>query len=257
MKKISNGVKLLVVANWKMNPNTLKEAKQLFNRVKTGIKNVKNVEVVICPPFPYILNLKSEILNLKFGAQDCFWQEKGAFTGEVSPAMLKDLEVEYVIVGHSERRRNLKETDEMVNKKLRAALMADLKPILCVGSEDRDQKKEFKKIKIQLERDLSEIKKSNLKNLIIAYEPAWAVSTTKGSTIATPKQVREGAFFIRKILTELFDKNSAKKIRIIYGGSVDSSNIQDFLKKAKMAGVLVGAASLKPNEFIRTIKAVN
>ena len=261
-------MKPLIVANWKCNPTTLKGAKLLFDLVKRGIKNVKNVEVVICPPFPFILNLKSEILgaqpkagrmrrvgcSLKLGAQDCFWEQSGAYTGEISPKMLKDLGCQYVIIGHSERRRNLKETDEMVNKKLKVALKAGLRAILCVGSTQREQEKEFKKIRIQVERALSGFKKSNLKNLIITYEPIWAISTTKGGKIATPREAREGADFIRKVLIKLFDKNSAQKIRIIYGGSVDSSNIRGFLKEAQMAGALVGAASLKPKEFVKTVK---
>jgi len=255
-------MKPLIIANWKCNPTSLKGAKLLFDSVKKELKKIKNVEVVICPPFVYLPVLGASAFakgygGLTFGSQDCFWEQKGAFTGEVSPAMLKDLGCEYVIIGHSERRRNLNETDEMINKKLKAVLDANLKPILCVGSEDREQKKEFKKIKIQLEKALSGIKKPNLKNPIITYEPVWAISTTRGGRIATPNQAKEGMIFIREILTKLFDKNSAKKIRIIYGGSVDSSNIRGFLKEAKMAGALVGAASLKPNEFVKTVKVAS
>jgi len=248
-------MKPLIVANWKMNPQTLVEAKRLFNLVWKGTKNVKNVEVVICPPFVYLPPLKAN------GAQDCFWENPpaggGAFTGEVSPKMLKDLGCKYVIVGHSERRRNLNETDEMVNRKLKAALKENLRPIFCVGNKNRKREKEFKGIRIQMEKALSGIKKSDLKNLIITYEPVWAISTTKGREIATPIEVKEGAIFIRKILAKLFDKNFAQKIRIIYGGSVDSGNIRGFIKEAKMDGALVGAASLKPKEFVRTVRAAS
>ncbi len=250
-------MKPLIVANWKCNPITLKEAKKLFNLVKKGVKNFKNAEVVICPPFLYISNLKSQNSNIKIGAQNCFWEQKGAFTGEVSPKMLKNLGCQYVIVGHSERRRNLNETDEMVNRKLKAALKENLRPILCVGNKNRKREKEFKGIRIQMEKALSGIKKSDLKNLIITYEPVWAISTTKGREIATPIEAKEGAIFIRKILAKLFDKNFAQKIRIIYGGSVDSGNIRGFIKEAKMDGALVGAASLKPKEFVRTVKAAS
>jgi triosephosphate isomerase len=142
----------------------------------------------------------------------------------------------------------------MIQKKLKAALEVNLKPILCLGSEERDQKKEFKKIKIQLKRALSKIKTLKPKDLIITYEPVWAISTTKGSKVATPKEVREGANFIRKVLIKLFDKNFAQRIKIIYGGSVDSKNIQGFIKEAQMAGVLIGGASLKAKEFIKAVK---
>ncbi len=258
-------MKYLIVASWKMNPTTLQGAKLLFNSVKKGIKNAcpersRRVEVVVCPPFPYLVEFFDRcrrIQQLKLGAQDCFWEEKGAYTGEVSPKMLKDLGVEYVIIGHSERRRYLKETDEMVSKKLRAVLDADLKPILCVGSKDKNQEKEFKEIKIQLERALLGIKKPNPQNLIITYEPVWAISTTKGSKIATPCEAKDGANFIRKILIKLFDKNFVQRIRIIYGGSVDSKNILGFIKEAQMDGALVGAASLRAEEFIAAVKVVD
>lgn len=247
-------MKPLIVANWKMNPSTLAEAKKLFDLVRKGIKNVKNSEVVICPPFVYLANLQLTTYNLKLGAQDCFWEGKGAFTGEISPSMLKNIGIKYVIIGHSERKKYQEETDEMINKKLKALLGAGLKPILCVGSKDRNQKKEFKEIKIQLKNALSGIKKPNPENIIITYEPVWAISTTKGRKIATSKKVKEGASFIRNILIELFDKNFVHKIKIIYGGSVDSKNVRGFLKEAQMAGVLVGAASLNPQEFIKAVK---
>lgn len=250
-------MKSLVVANWKCNPTTLGEARRLFNPVEKGIKNIKNTEVVICPPFVYLANLQLITHSLQLGAQDCFWEEKGAFTGEISPKMLKNLGCQYVMIGHSERRRNLGETNEIVNKKLRAALDASLKPILCVGSKDRSREKEFKEIKIQLDKTLPGIKKPNPQNLIITYEPVWAISTTKGSKIAAPKEARDGANFIRKILTKLFDKNFAQRIRVIYGGSVDSKNVCSFIYEAKMDGVLVGAASLNPKEFIKIIKSVS
>lgn len=153
------GMKPLVVANWKMNPQTLAEAKQLFNSVKRGIKNIKNCEVIICPPFLYILNLKSETLNLKIGAQNVFYEEKGAFTGEVSPVMLKNLGCEYVIIGHSERRKYFQETDEMINKKIKAAISAKLKPILCIGETEKEKKsgKTFKILKNQLTKALNHL----------------------------------------------------------------------------------------------------
>ena len=238
-------MKPLIVANWKMNPQTLAEVKRLFNLVKKGVKNIKNIEAVICPPFLYLLNLKSKILNLKLGAQDCFWEEKGAFTGEVSSLMLKNLGCKYVIVGHSERRRNLNETDEMVNRKLKAALKENLRPILCVGNKNRKREKEFKGIMIQMEKALSGIKKSDLKNLIITYDPVWAIGTGRACGIPEAKKVN---LSIRKILKENV---------ILYGGSVNSQNAGDFIEKAKFQGLLVGGASLNAQEFIKLVKNVS
>ena len=252
-------MKPIIIANWKCNPTTLKEAKRLFDSIKRGLKNIKNAEVVICPPFvylPYFLNSKSYILNPKIGAQDCFWEEKGAFTGEVSPKMLKDLGCDYVILGHSERRRYLGETDEMVNKKLKAAIIAGLRPILCVSSRKRG-KEGSSETKEQLQKDLSGIKKSELKNIIITYEPVWAISTTKGGAVVTSENTKEGKIFIKENLSKLFDRFSAGKVKIIYGGSVDSTNIEGFIRIAKMDGVLIGVASLRPDDFIAAVKKVD
>jgi len=239
-------MKPLIVANWKMNPQTLAEANRLFNSVKNGVKNIKKVEVVICPPFLYLFDflsrwIKSQILKL--GAQDCFWEEKGAFTGEVSPTMLKDLGCKYVIIGHSERRA-LGETNEMINKKIRAVLKANLKPILCIGETEKERKEEETKkvLKNQLEKDLTEVR--ILSNLIVAYEPVWAIGT---GNFCPPKEAKKVFLFLRKIL-----KNSL----ILYGGSVNSQNAADYVKKADFQGLLVGGASLDPKEFIRLVTNV-
>ena len=227
-------MKPLIVANWKMNPQNLQGAKLLFDSVANGIKNLKNVEIVICPPFLYILNLKSQILNLKLGAQDCFWEEKGAFTGEVSPKMLKDLgRCDYVILGHSERRKYLKETDEMINKKIKAALKSDLTPILCIENIS------------QLKKRTKDLLRKEQKKLIIAYEPVFAIGTGKP---CTPEKAKEMKTAIKKIID--------KDIPIIYGGSVNSQNVTDYIKMAGFQGLLVGGASLNPAEFIKVVKNV-
>lgn len=226
-------MKPLVIANWKCNPPTLTKAKQLFNSVKKGIKNLKNTEVVICPPFLYILNLKSQNSNIELGAQDCFWEEKGAFTGEVSPKMLKDLGCKYVIIGHSERRRYFKETDEIINKKTKAVLKNGLKPILCI-----------EKIS-QIKKGTEGIIKKDLKKIILAYEPVWAIGTGRACGISEAKKIN---LSIRKIL---------KRNVFLYGGSVNSQNARDFIKKAKFQGLLIGGASLNPKEFIAIVKAVS
>ena len=243
-------MKPLIVANWKMNPATLAEARKLFNLEKKGTRNLKRVEVVICPPFVYLPVLRAN------GALDCFWEEKGAYTGEVSPKMLKDLGVKYVILGHSERRKYLGETDEMVNKKLKAALASGLVPILCVSSKKRGETAR-KEMELQMKKALSGVKKSEVKNIVSTYEPIWAISTTKNSIVATPENTKEGEAFLRKSLSKLFGKTVARKVRIIYGGSVDSTNIEGFIKKAKMDGALIGAASLRPDDFITAVKKID
>ncbi|MFH1656948.1 MAG: triose-phosphate isomerase [bacterium] len=211
-------MKYLIVANWKMNPDTLGEAKKLLNSVEKGIKNVKDMEVVICPPFVFIPSLKAN------GAQDCFWEEKGAFTGEISPKMLKNSEVKYVILGHSERRRYLRETDEMVNKKIKAVIVCGLKPILCIANL------------IQLRKSLKGISEK----VIIAYEPVFAIGTGKSCSIGQAKKMR----------------NKIKYPQVLYGGSVNSQNAGDYISQAGFQGLLIGGVSLNPQEFLKTIKNI-
>lgn len=206
-------MKPLIVANWKMNPLTLAEAKLLFNKVK-------KTQAVICPPFIYIDTLKAN------GAQDVFWEERGVYTGEISPLMLKEMGVKYVIIGHSERRKYLGETDEMIDKKIKAVLEVGLKPILCIDK-------------------ISQLKK-DLKGVIVAYEPLFAISTGKPCSLDKAKKMRIA-------INGKLDKNTL----IIYGGSVNSQNAQNFIKKAGFQGLLVGELSLNPREFIKIIKAVS
>lgn len=226
-------MKPLVVANWKMNPNSLVEAKRLFTKVK-------NLNAVICPPFIYLSHFSGSHRKCKLGAQDCFWEEKGAYTGEISPEMLKNLEVEYVIVGHSERRKYFKESNEMINKKLKAVLKAGLKPILCIDKIS------------QLPKDIGNWKATlrgvpfgsrKIGNLIVAYEPLFAIGTGKP---CSPIRAEKMRLAIRAKL----------KVPILYGGSVDSQNAKDYIKKAKFNGLLVGGASLKPKEFIDLVRSL-
>jgi triosephosphate isomerase len=226
-------MKPLIVANWKMNPSSLKGAKLLLNSVKRGIKKARNVEAVVCPSFPFISGLKSEISNLKLGAQDCFWEDKGAFTGEVSPKMLKDLGCQHVILGHSERRRYLNETDEMVNKKIKAALKNNLKPVLCVENV------------LQVKKGLKGISKKDFKNIVVAFEPVFAIGTGKPCHPQKAERMRKAI------------KNAVNAdIPIIYGGSVNSENARDYIEKAEFQGFLIGGASLKSGEFIKIIKKI-
>ena len=215
---MSNGVKKLIIANWKMNPETLIKAKRLFNAVK-------KTKAIICPPFPYLSVFKYNFLC----AQDCHWEESGAFTGEVSPKRLKNLGVKYVIIGHSERRA-LGETEEIVEKKLKAALKAGLIPILCVGEKKGENAK--KVINKQL--------KKNLKGVIIAYEPVWAIGTGNFCSANKANKVRE---FIKEKLDN----------KILYGGSVNSKIAKDYLKIG-FDGLLIGGASLDAEEFRKIAK---
>ena len=234
--------KPLIVANWKMNPIALTEAERLFKDVKNGIKNIKNVEVVICPPFVCIQSLiKIGGNDLKLAAQNCFWEEKGAFTGEVSPKMLKDLGVEYVILGHSERRKYLGETDEMINKKIKTALKVGLKVIFCIGEteEDRKEGRTNEILNEQIKKGLNDI--SETENLTVAYEPVWAIGTGNSCDIKTAKATLD---FIKKLINT----------PILYGGSVDSKNAAGYIKEAGFNGLLVGDASLKTEEFINLVK---
>jgi triosephosphate isomerase len=260
----------LIVANWKMNPQTLAAAKQLFNVVKNWIKkhshmgrwagrSLENVRIIICPPFVYLeslsklLKAKSHQLKIELGAQDCFWEGKGAFTGEISPRMLKNLGVKYVIIGHSKRRQILKETDEMINKKLKAALKTGLKPILCIGEtfEERKKGKTFQVLKNQLKKDLKGLINSSthqLINLIVAYEPVWAIGT---GNPCKPEDAKEVLTFLKKITHQLINSST---LQLLYGGSVNSKNAKDYIEVG-FDGLLVGGASLNPKEFVEIIKS--
>ena len=267
--------KSIVIANWKCNPLTLTEAKELFESIEREIKDIKGVEVVICPPFVFLLALGNKSRDsIKLGAQDCFWEEKGPFTGEISPQQLLNLGCEYVILGHSERRINLKESEEMVHKKIKTALEAGLKVILCVGGGSRkngrvsknksknasfwcDEKcQNLKEVGLQLKKKLKGLKEENLSNLFIVYEPVEAVSTMPGAKPLQPEEAKVGAIFIEKTLRQILGKERAQKIRILYGGSVDSINAKDFISKSQVSGVLAGGASLKVDEFVKLARSL-
>lgn len=223
-------MKKIIIANWKSNPKTSAQAKKLFNAVKSASRRNK---VVICPPFSYLSVFKYKFLC----AQDCHWKQSGAYTGEVSPKRLKDLGVKYVIIGHSER-RVLGETDEIINKKLKAALKAGLKPILCIGEKKSQDAKKI--VNNQLKKDLKGIIKKDLKKIIVAYEPVWAIGT--GNFCSAVKAGK-----IRKFIKEKINN------KVLYGGSVNSKIAKDYLK-AGFDGLLVGGASLNAKEFRKIAK---
>ena len=246
-------MKHLIVANWKLNPASQKEAEALFDEVKKKGKS-KNAEVVICPPFiylPALARLSSQALRV--GGQNMFWEEKGAFTGEVSGAQLKDLKVEYVIIGHSERRKYFAETDEIVNKKIKKALDAKLKVILCVGENAGEDKVQVLEKQItQALRGLSKFEIQNSK-LTIAYEPVWAIGTGNSCSV---DQTMGSVLLIKKIISNLYNREAADNLRVLYGGSVTSKNSADYVKNAGVNGLLVGGASLNAEEFVKIVLGI-
>ena len=244
----------MIIANWKMNPLTSKEAEKLFTGVAKEVSTIKKTEIAICPPSIYLDILKKiRTSKIKLGAQDAFYGDMGAFTGEVSAQMLYNIGAKYVILGHSERRAQ-GETNVFINKKIKSALDASLIPILCVGENIRDENHGyFNLVKMQLEECLSGISKNSVSKIIIAYEPVWAISTTVNRKDATSADSLEMAIFIRKILSDKFGPE-ASKMRIIYGGSVNEKDCADFLKNGGVDGLLAGRASLDAKKFVEIIK---
>lgn len=245
--------KKIIIANWKMNPLTEKDASRLFSQVAKNISALRKTEVIVCPPFIYLEKLKKLSRKIILGAQNSFWDDTGAFTGEVSSAMLYELGVRYVILGHSERRAR-GENNEDINKKIKNAVMAGLRPVLCVGENIRDEEHGyFNFVKEQLEECLRGIPKTSIGKLTIAYEPVWAISSTPGRRDATAADSNEMVIFIRKIITDKFGRDAAK-IKILYGGSASDRDAAEFLTHGGVDGLLVGRASLTPEKFVKIIK---
>ena len=246
--------KIFIAGNWKMN-KTISEALELVNGLKRNLGSVEAIEIAVCPPstaLDQISDCLSEC-NIKLGAQNMYWEEKGAFTGEVAPGMLKDLDCHYVIIGHSERRQYFGETNETVNKKVKAALAHGLTPIVCVGErkEERESNKTFDVVKNHIENGLTGLSKEDLTKIVIAYEPVWAIGT--GLT-ATPAQAQEVHAYIRKLLTGMSDQATAEAITIQYGGSVKPENAHELMQQKDIDGALVGGASLKVDSFTQIVK---
>lgn len=240
-----------IVANWKMNPSTLAEAEDFYHSscdACLAVGGHEKVDVVVCPPFIYLDALSKIESSTELGAQDCHWRDHGAFTGEVSPLMLKRFSVKYVIIGHSERRYIMRETDEMINKKVKAVLKNDLVPILAVGEKEKGDYKQDILID-QLSSDLKDLNAGQIAKIIIAYEPVWAIGTGDADT---PENTLEAIKIIREILSRLASKEMT--IPILYGGSVSSMNVADFLSHSEIAGALIGSASVDKEEFSKIIK---
>ncbi len=246
--------KPVIGGNWKMN-KTINEAVGLAQDLKLKIGEFKSVEVVIFPPFTALESVGRVLRGTKIGlgAQNMFWEEKGAYTGEVSPFMLLDVGCKYVILGHSERRGYFDEKDEGISKKLETALEKGLVPLVCVGErlKERKEGKAEKVVGSQLKGSLYKINAQDAEKIVIAYEPVWAIGT--GET-ATPQQAQDMHHFIREILRGLFGEKVAQAIRIQYGGSVKPENIKDLMSKEDIDGALVGGASLEVKSFIQIVK---
>ncbi len=253
--------KKIIVANWKMQPESLAEAEQILDSVDEylGSLNEKEFSLVFCPPFVFteevgkILRTSHLAHQSELGVQDIFWEDAGADTGEISGPMLSKLGVRYVIIGHSERRWKLGESDEVVNKKLKAALRNELIPIVCVGERTRDENfKEF--LKEQVLNTFAGLSAGEVERCVVAYEPVWAISTTPGTHPDTPESALESIDIIKK--TPLANGYSLMANRYLYGGSVNSSNVRSFLSKEEIDGVLIGGASVNKEEFIKILSSV-
>jgi triosephosphate isomerase (TIM) len=248
--------KKIVAANWKMNM-TQAESARYVESLLLDLGDIADVEVVIIPPFTAIAKV-TELLekaqNIKVGAQNMHWERNGPFTGEISAALLRDLFVRYVILGHSERRSLFGETDEIVNRKVRAAHEATLRTIVCIGEtlEQRDKGNVEKILAIQLRGSLKHLGEKEFQETVIAYEPVWAIGTGRN---ATPAQAQEAHAFIRRTLREMSDETTADRIRIQYGGSVKPDNAHELMSQPDIDGALVGGASLEAHSFAEIVNA--
>lgn len=246
----------IIAGNWKMN-NTIKESLELIKGIHYGFSSTGDVEVVVAPPFT-ALSKVAEFLQesyIKVAAQDLFWEDSGAYTGAISGGLIKDVGADYVIIGHSERRQYFGETNQTVNKKVKSAFKHQLIPIVCVGEtlEERENNQIETIISNQVTVGLSGLTSQEIKDLVIAYEPIWAIGTGK---TATPAQAEEVHAFIRNLIAQEFGQESADKLRILYGGSVKPSNSKELLSLPNIDGALVGGASLKAEDFIGIIKSI-
>lgn len=243
------GKEYLIAGNWKMF-KTADQSREFINELAKSFVPVLGLEVAVFPPFIALAGLRGLDAKIKIGAQNMFYEDKGAFTGEISPLMLQEL-VDYVLIGHSERREIFKESDEDVNKKVRAALQFNLLPVLCVGEtlQEREAGKTMAKIKNQLEKALQGVENREMSKIVVAYEPIWAIGTGRN---ATPAQAQEVHHFIRGIWQEMAP---GRNLKILYGGSVKPENSLELLAQDDISGVLVGGASLKVEQFSAIIRS--
>lgn len=244
----------MLAGNWKLF-KTINEAKDLVESLHGLIGRIHEREVVVCPVFTslYAVSKILEGKSIKLGAQDVYFEEKGAFTGEVAPLMLKDVGCTYVIIGHSERRKYFGETDEIVNKKVKSSLSAGLLPIVCVGEslEEKESGQTINVVSRQVNEAMKDLNASQIEKLVIAYEPIWAIGTGKNDS---PDSAQATIKEIRNVLASICGDSTAEKVRILYGGSVKPENIDAFMKERDIDGALVGGASLTAESFARIVK---
>jgi len=245
--------KKIIAGNWKMNMN-LHQSQKLVSEIINGLGKDNKAEVIICPPFTSLSEVNSLMkgTQVKLGAQNMYYEESGAYTAEISADMLKSVGCEYVILGHSERRVIFNESDELINKKIKTALAKGLKPIFCIGEllEQRENGRTINVVSMQIEKGLEEITAEQMKNIIVAYEPVWAIGTGK---TATPEQAQEVHFFIRELVAKKFSSSVAENLIIQYGGSVKPDNTGKLLSQKDIDGALVGGACLKADSFLSII----
>ena len=246
--------KPLIAGNWKMY-KTVNETLAYIAGFKPLVADVDDRDIMLAPPFTSLDAAEKALegSNISLGAQNCHWKDEGAFTGEISPRMLADIGVTYVILGHSERRHIFGETDEMIRAKIEAALKYELIPILCIGEklEEREAGKTLAVLERQIKEGLKDFSASELRTLVLAYEPVWAIGTGK---TASPEQAQEAHAFCRQVLAGLFGEDFAGKVRILYGGSVKPENIVGLMARPDIDGALVGGASLTPESFARIVR---
>lgn len=246
--------KLVIAGNWKMN-KTVAEALDLVHGLKRELGTVKEIDIIVCPPFTALESVSKAVLdsNIRLGAQNMSEQNVGAFTGEIAAAMLKEFSVRYVILGHSERRQYQKESDALISKKALAAHAAAIKPIVCVGEtlEERESGRTEKVVGAQLQGSLAGLSKEQMQETIVAYEPVWAIGTGRN---ATPQQAQDVHAFIRQTLAGQFDEAVAKRVRLQYGGSVKPANARELMSQPDVDGALVGGAALETRSFSDIVK---
>ena len=246
--------KPLIAGNWKLN-KTLHEAQQLSSQLVENLCNVEDREIVIAPVFTALSTVAENIKGspIQLAAQNCYPATSGAFTGEISPAFLQDAGCQYVIIGHSERRQLLQETDSFINQKLLSVIETGLKPILCIGEtlQEREDGQMMKVLSQQIKGGLEGLTSGQMATVVIAYEPIWAIGTGK---TATTEQAQEAHAFIRQLLNDLFNATIAEQTRILYGGSVKPDNVDNLMAQIDIDGALVGGASLKAEDFIRIVR---
>ena len=246
--------KPIIAGNWKLN-KTIKDSIELVTLLKRELSEISEVDIVVCPVFTSLRDVCDSLIdtNIGVGAQNLYWEDEGAFTGEVSAPLIKEAGAQYVIIGHSERRQYFNETDQTVNKKIRAALKHGLIPIVCIGEvlAEREAGKTKSVINTQFHGSLEGLSAEEMQKIIIAYEPVWAIGTGK---TATPAQAQEVHAYIRELLRERFDEDTADEVRIQYGGSVKPDNIGELIAQEDIDGALVGGASLKADSFVAIVK---